>query len=257
MRGYADEMGQEKIVTVLNRDRVRIGNTVVDYEIRRSVRRKKTVQITLESGDVYVMAPSKLPKREIQQIVLKKASWIIGRMSEAAQEAPPKRFVSGETLPYLGRDVRLVVEFAGIASPTVSLDHWTFYIAAPHGENLNDHASQIREAVVGWYQARAAEHLPAEVDRWWDRLGVGNKSRILIRNQRSRWGSCAHDGTLRFNWRMMMLDPSLVEYIVVHELAHLSVMNHSADFWNLVVQVLPDAQQRRRRLREAGKVLPL
>jgi predicted metal-dependent hydrolase len=56
---------------------------------------------------------------------------------------------------------------------------------------------------------------------------------------------------------MMMLDPSLVEYIVVHELAHLSVMNHSADFWNLVVQVLPDAQQRRHRLREAGKALPL
>ena len=250
-------MAREKIVTVPSRDRVRFGDTIIDYEIQRSVRRKKTVQINLDSGGVYVMAPSKLPKREIQQIVLKKASWIIRRMSETQQEAPPKQFVSGETLPYLGRDVRLIVEFADITSPTVSLYHWTFHIAAPHGENWHDHAIQIREALVGWYQARAVERMPADVDRWWDRLGRGDKPRILIRDQRSRWGSCAHDGTLRFNWRLMMLDPSLIEYVVVHELAHLSVMNHSADFWNLVAQVLPDVQQRRRQLREAGKELPL
>ncbi len=238
-----------------SRDRVRVGDTIIDYEIRRSARRKKTVEITLIGGCVHIKAPSRLPKRDIQQIVLKKASWIIRRMSETEQETPPSRLVTGETLPYLGRNVPLIVESADVASPTVSLDHGTFRIAAPHGES--DHAGQVREAVVAWYKSRAAEYLPAEVDRWWGWLGAGTKSRILIRDQRSRWGSCAYDGTLRFNWRLMMLEPSLVEYVVVHELAHLSVMNHSADFWNLVVQVLPDAQQRRRLLREAGKALPL
>ena len=240
-----------------SRDRIRVGDTIIDYEIQRSVRRKKTVEITLVGGCVHVKAPSRLPKREIQQIVLKKASWIIKRISETEQEAPPSRLVSGETLPYLGWNVPLIVESADVTAPTVILDHWTFRIAAPHAENGHDHANQIREAVVSWYKSSAAEYLPAEVDRWWDRLGTGTKSRILIRNQRSRWGSCAHDGTLRFNWRLMMLDPSLVEYVVVHELAHLTFMDHSPDFWNLVTQVLPDAQQRRRRLREAGKTLPL
>ena len=240
-----------------SRDRVRVGDTIIDYEIRRSVRRKKTVEITLVGGCVHVKAPSRLPKRDIQQIVLKKASWIIGRLSETEQEAPPNRFVTGETLPYLGRNVPLTVEVADAPSVTVSLDHWTFRIAAPHGESGHDHAGQIRDAVVSWYKCRAAEYLPTEVDRWWGRLGTGTKSRILIRDQRSRWGSCAHDGTLRFNWRLMMLEPSLVEYVVVHELAHLTFMDHSTNFWNLVTQALPDAQQRRRRLREAGKALPL
>ena len=256
-----------------SRDRVRVGDTIIDYEIRRSVRRKKTVEITLVDGGVQVAAPSRLPKREIQRIVLKKASWIIRRMSETEREAPPKHLVSGETLPYLGRNFPLIVEAADVPSVTVRFDDGSFRVTAPRShpgepapggdsrlrgnDGKGDGADEIREALVDWYRACAVEHLPVEVERWWDRLGTGNKSRILIRNQRSRWGSCAHDGTLRFNWRVMMLDPSLVEYIVVHELAHLTFMDHSANFWGLVVQVLPDAQQRRGRLREVGKALPL
>ena len=65
------------------------------------------------------------------------------------------------------------------------------------------------------------------------------------------------DGTLRFNWRTVMLRPLLIDYIVVHELAHLEVRNHSKDFWALVSEKMPDAQLRRRRLREEGRTLPL
>ena len=80
---------------------------------------------------------------------------------------------------------------------------------------------------------------------------------MLVRDQRQRWGSCAPDGTLRFNWRVVMLEPDLAEYVVVHELAHLKVSGHSAKYWALVSGLLPDAQQRRRRLRESGRLLPL
>ena len=80
---------------------------------------------------------------------------------------------------------------------------------------------------------------------------------MLIRDQRQRWGSCAPDGTLRFNWRVMMVQPELAEYVVVHELSHLQVSSHSAEYWTLISSLLTDAQQRRRRLQEAGKMLPL
>ena len=80
---------------------------------------------------------------------------------------------------------------------------------------------------------------------------------MLIRDQRQRWGSCAPDGTLRFNWRVVMLQPELAEYVVVHELAHLKISSHSAEYWTLISSLLPDAQQRRRRLREEGRLLPL
>ena len=79
----------------------------------------------------------------------------------------------------------------------------------------------------------------------------------MIRDQRQRWGSCAPDGTLRFNWRVMMLEPALVDYVIVHELAHLTVRSHSDDYWQLVIQVVPDAQERRRKLRAIGQSIPL
>ena len=93
--------------------------------------------------------------------------------------------------------------------------------------------------------------------RWHPRLGRGPAPRVLIRDQRQRWGSCAPDGTLRFNWRAVMLEPALIDYIVVHELAHLAVRSHSPEFWRIVTAAMPDAQHRRRRLREAGRSLPL
>ena len=95
------------------------------------------------------------------------------------------------------------------------------------------------------------------VKKWLPRLGGGAVPKVLIRDQRQRWGSCALDGTLRFNWRVVMLEPALVDYVIVHELAHLTVRNHSADYWDLVVRIMPDAQERRRTLRAVGQRLPL
>ena len=239
------------------RSSVRFGDSTIEYEVRRSERRKKTVQITVDGGGVQVAAPVETPESELRAIVRKRAPWILSHGSGEMLEASPKRFVSGETLPYLGRNVLLVVETADMRSPEVRFDHWRFRVSAPKSLDEGERLEPIRRAVVRWYRGRAAERLPKVVRHWWPRLGRGEMSHILVRDQRQRWGSCAPDGTLRFNWRAMMLKPALIEYVVVHELAHLTHRNHSADFWGLVSNVMPDAQQRRRSLREAGSALPL
>lgn len=239
------------------RGSVRFGNTTIGYEVRRSKRRRKTVQITMDGGGVQVAAPMTTPGDELRAIVRSRAPWILSHASNEVLETAPKRFVSGETLPYLGRNVRMIVDTGEAHLPEVRFDHWRFRVAVPEGLEGEERQQRIRRAIVGWYRGRADERLPNLVKRWWPRLGQGERSRVLIRDQRQRWGSCAPDGTLRFNWRAMMLPPALIEYIVVHELAHLTHRNHSTDFWNLVAEALPDAQQRRQRLREAGRTLPL
>ena len=238
-------------------DSVRFGATTIEYEVRRSGRRKKTVQITVDGGGVHVAAPLATPEGELWAIVRKRAPWILSHSSKPMQEEAPKRFVSGETLPYLGRNVRMIVQSAEVRWPEVRFDHWRFWISAPKDLAGNERHERIRRAVVEWYRARAAERLTAGVDLWGPRFGLETKPRILIRDQRQRWGSCAPDGTLRFNWRTMMLRPTLAEYIVVHELAHLTHPNHSADFWALVSRMAPDMQRRRQQLREEGRALPL
>ncbi len=239
------------------RAHIRFGNTTIKYKVRRSERRRKTVQITMDGGDVQVVAPMTTPDSELQAIVRKRAPWILRHASEAMLEAAPKRFVSGETLPYLGRNLRMTVETADVRSPKVRFDHWRFRITVPKTLRGGDHYETTRRAVVSWYRDRAAERLPGVVERWWPRLGRGGMPQILVRDQRQRWGSCAPDGTLRFNWRATMLPPVLMEYVVVHELAHLTHRNHSTNYWSLVSKAMPDAQQRRRRLRETGRTLPL
>jgi predicted metal-dependent hydrolase len=80
-------------------------------------------------------------------------------------------------------------------------------------------------------------------------------SRVLVRDQRRRWGSCAPDGTLRFNWRILMAPPHVVDYVVVHELAHLSVRNHSSTFWAEVERILPRYREAQATLKQVGPSL--
>ena len=86
---------------------IRFGDTTIQYEVRRSGRRKKTVQITVDGGGVQVAAPMATPESDLRAIVRKRAPWILSHASEGMLEAAHKRFVSGETLPYLGRNVRI------------------------------------------------------------------------------------------------------------------------------------------------------
>ena len=237
--------------------RVRFGDATIDYEVRRSGRRRKTVQITVDGSGVQVVAPTTTPASELRAIVRKRAGWILSHASDRMLEAAPKRFVSGETLLYLGRNVPMVVEDADVRTAKVRLDHWRFRVTAPRGLSGDERYESIRRAIVRWYRSRAEEKLAEVVERWTPRLGHGGRSRVLVRDQRQRWGSCAPDGTLRFNWRAMMVTPALIDYVVVHELAHLTHRNHSSGFWTLIASMMPDAQQRRRRLREMGKSLPL
>ncbi len=237
--------------------RVQFGDATIEYDVHRSGRRKKTVQITMDGGRVLVAAPSDTPASNLEAIVRKRAPWILRQAPDPVLQASRKRFASGETLPYLGRNVRLIVDPSDVPASEVRFDHWSFRIAVPIGLDESKCYDEIRKVVVHWYRLRASQRLPRTVELWRKRMGWPETPGVLIRDQRQRWGSCAPDGTLRFNWRVAMLQPELAEYVVVHELAHLKVSSHSAEYWALVSSLLPDAQERRRRLREAGKMLPL
>ena len=237
--------------------RVQFGDVTIEYEVHRSQRRRKTVQITMDGGRVLVAAPVDTSASNLEAIVHKRAPWILRQSPGPSLHAPRKRFVSGETLPYLGRNVRLIVESADVPSTQVRFDHWCFRIAVPIVLDETRRYEEIRKVVVQWYRKRASRRLPQTVELWRKRMGLPGSPEVLIRDQRQRWGSCAPDGTLRFNWRVVMLTPALIDYVVIHELTHLRVNGHSKEFWVLMSKTMPDAQLHRRKLREAGKLLPM
>ena len=101
---------------------------------------------------------------------------------------------------------------------------------------------------------KAMEIFPKRVEYYARLMGI-SYGRITIREQKTRWGSCSGKGNLNFNWKLTLMPPEILDYVVVHELAHRKEMNHSRDFWKIVEQVLPDYQKRRKRLKELSAEL--
>ena len=239
--------------------RIRLGDTNVEYLVRRSRQRRKTYQISIVSGQIVVAVPYATTNRQAEDMVLHKAKWILAKLdaSVATPEAPA--FLSGEKLPYRGRALTLWVQgVAGTDSgqPEVSLERRRLKVAVPMGLEEEEQRRLVGDALMHWFGCRAQEQIGEQMARWLPVLGRGEAPNVQIRNQRRRWGSCSYKGVLRFNWRLAMLEPALTEYVVVHELAHLTHMNHSQDFWGLVEKHLPDVKERRRRLKEQEALLP-
>ena len=120
----------------------------------------------------------------------------------------------------------------------------------------NGYTEVQRQYLEKRYREAAKEYIPKRVDDFVTLTG-GSYERITIRDQKTRWGSCSGRGTLSFNWKLMLAPPAILDYVVVHELCHLTHMNHSRDFWQAVECVLPDYKERRQWLKEHGEELQL
>ena len=168
----------------------------------------------------------------------------------------PLAFSTGEALPFRGRMLPLLVTTRRGPGVTVTLDLFNLHLGVSPALEGTRRRQAIEGALLDWYSARARDTIDASVARWAP-VVQQSPQRVLVRNQRSRWGSCAPDGTLRFNWRLVMLDPSLLDYVVVHELTHLQVNHHGPAFWRALDRTLPDQAARRQRMREVAGTLPL
>lgn len=104
------------------------------------------------------------------------------------------------------------------------------------------------------FRKAAREYIPSRVSYYHTFTG-GNYTSITIRDQKSRWGSCSSRGTLSFNYRLMMAPPAILDYVVVHELCHLTHMNHSKEFWNMVASILPNYKESKKWLKDHGDEL--
>ncbi|WP_419920951.1 M48 family metallopeptidase [Candidatus Poriferisodalis sp.] len=237
------------------RDWIRFGDAVIDYEIQRSTRRHKTLEITAGPNGVRVAVPAATRPEDVAAFVRSKARWILDRMATVPAERPTPPLP--DSLPYLGRSLSLSACSDDIADVDVRFRPWELQVILPLKMDPDDSALQIRSAIVEWYWLRASEHVPIGVDRWWPVMGNGAKPEVHLGDQRKRWGSCSANGPIRFNWRLVMLEPRLLDYVVVHELAHLTELNHGPDFWALVKSVLPDVAKRKSALRAVTGTLPL
>jgi predicted metal-dependent hydrolase len=218
-------------------------------EIDRLIRSKrKTITLIIErDGTLTVRAPLRVSRAQIESFVQEKAGWIDRtRQKIKAAEVSPRQYIDGEKFLFLGSSFDL--ELVRPQRPSLKFEG---------GFRLSNTAQKRGEQVfTRWYKDRAFEIITEGVAKFSEQYDFAPKQ-LKISSARTRWGSCSPNGTLNFTWRLVMAPLDVIDYVVVHELAHLRVKSHSRKFWKVVESILPGYNVQRKWLREHGEKLTL
>jgi len=236
-----------------------LGDTVVAYQFRRGKRR--TIGFSVGAEGLVVSAPKWVPLYEIDKAVQEKTGWIVAKLQETRArhdrlEAARIEWRDGTTLPFLGETVRVKIDprhaFGGVGGELRAAEggdpatpEKTLYIGLAHDAS----AEQIRDSVQAWLMRRARQLFIERLNHFSPHLGVQWR-KLSLSSAGTRWGSASADGAIRLNWRLVHFRLSVIDYVVVHELSHLRVMDHSPRFWDTVRTVVPDYAQLRSQLKD-------
>ena len=223
----------------------------VSYRFERS--RRKSIGFLVGADGLVVRSPNWVTLREVDAAVQEKGAWIVAklqqfkeRQTEQFQKAIEWRH--GAEVPFLGRTVQLCVLERGVGRVRGQdlAPEQVLPVTVPPGASV----TQVRDAAQAWLKKQAKVLFEERLHHFAPLLGV-RWQKLSLSSASTRWGSARNDGHIRLNWRLIHLPISQIDYVVVHELAHLREMNHSPRFWETVGEVMPDFAERRKALRQA------
>ncbi len=224
----------------------------LNVQLIRSRRRRKTLSLRIEEdGRVVLSVPYRTPKGEVQRFLREKEAWILQKVSEREERIRENRkaFVPGERFLFLGESYPLEIRNTDCREPPLTFSSGKFILG-------QGYADRARDLFIEWYKREAKEIIVKRVNSYSQKLFLFPKS-IRITSARSRWGSCSRGNRLSFSWRVILAPLAIVDYILIHELAHIKEKNHSRPFWRYVESILPDYRERRIWLKENGHRLGL
>jgi len=205
-----------------------------------------------------VVAPTHVAERHIHQFVQAKQQWIEQALAkieakQGQQSLAPAVYRHGVDIPYQGATYKLTVRTSGVTAITIAFDQ-ELIAYMPEALALKEHSAELKTALTQWMKQQAQQ----QVERLVKQHGAARQlfpQAVRIKTQKSRWGSCGIHNDININWLLIIAPPDVLEYVVVHELCHIKIRNHSAHFWALVAEHLPDYQSRRRWLKQHGSRL--
>ena len=209
--------------------------------------KRKTAALYIRNGGVEVRAPLSMPKSDIDKFVESKEKWIRDRLAKSKAQAERRQnftLTYGDYITCIGK--RYLI--AAMNGSYTGFDGKQFYIPP----NLTP--EQIKRICIHTYRVLAKRDLTNKVFDFAKQMSV-IPTAVRITGAKTRWGSCSGKKSLNFSWRLIMADHDVIDYVVVHELAHITEMNHSDRFWAIVKGVFPDYKERQMRLKELQRRL--
>jgi len=216
------------------------------------------LEVRPDSG-LTLIVPKHRSVERARSFIYEKSSWILRKLAD--QEEARKRtggnacttrdsdgLKDGDSLPYLSGELIVSINRSESTKAKVTQNKGKLIVCLPAGRD------GVRPALETWYRAQAETVIRRKVDEFAARLGV-KYDRCVVRSQKTLWGSCSRKRNLSFNWKLMMAPEAVVDYVIVHELAHLREMNHSKRFWAIVAEDCPGWREYRKWLRQHGREL--
>ena len=208
---------------------------MIEYGLTRS--KRKTIGIVVKEGKVFVKAPMRVSKTQIDAFVEENTKWILAKLETG--KAMRDRFsdvLEFRRFPFGGKD--LTVKYADIKRIKITDDE----ICLP--KNFDGGFGNM---IARGYKKVAEKYLIQRVVEL-SKILNAKYDVVLLSNAKTIWGSCSSNGALRLNWRLILLPYEIIDYVLVHELCHTKELNHSKNFWELVETILPDYKSRRQAL---------
>lgn len=227
----------------------RLATAWISYALVRSQRR--TIGLEIGAAGLTVRVPVRATMAQVEAVLQSKAGWVLDKLHERQMrhiQTPHIHWAHGGSLPYLGGRLELHLH---PAAPRVGEllavgdGRWVLHLPL----ELHAAAAQVRAAVTAWWVRHARSLFAGRLHQWAPVLGVQWRG-LRLSSARTRWGSAKSDGTIMLNWRLLHFRLPVVDYVVIHELAHLREMNHSPRFWSLVGTACPDYLVLRDELRQ-------
>ena len=222
---------------------VELAGTPVTYTLKRTSRR--SIGLRIDDRGLTVNVPLRASEKWLHSVLQDKARWVVEKMENWQAKKPvPQQWVDGAPILFRGEEFTLCIVPSLFDAPPQL-----------HGTHLAVHVSQadnpdaIEKIIERWYRHEAMQLFEECVAHFAPLMSVSPRE-IKLSAARTQWGSCTTRGTVRLNWQLIKMPLHLIDYVVVHELAHLVEMNHSAAFWQVVESVCPDYVSLRGKLRK-------
>lgn len=222
----------------------------IPVSIRRSEKRR-TLGLTVErDGRVTASVPSAAKDLEVLRLLQSRELWIHQALAKRGSHFPDrstKSYVSGEGFHYLGRSYRLFIVKASSgsdATPPLRFHQSRFFLC-------QDAREKARQHFIKWYSDVGQRWLSAHLPELARRVGVKAEG-IRVKDLGFRWASCSKTGWLNFHWKVLLLPPPIITYLILHELCHLVEHNHGPKFWRRLRSVVHDYEKAERWLHENG-----
>lgn len=220
--------------------------------IKKSARRK-TMALKVTHNGVSIHIPSHLPLKIAKQFISQKTDWIKLKLEQQATHRPiEKQYCEGEILLFLGErcTLRLQQQETALTVKKIASD---IHIS---GRLNRSSETSLKKVLIHWYKQQAEYYLKSQTQVLAKKTGLIPRS-TTVKTYKARWGSCKITGEIQFNWKLMLAPPAVVDYVIVHELCHLTHHNHSAAFWQLVAYHYPEFKQARQWLKTNGSKLEI